>query len=56
MLIAPDLLADIVAHAHREYDAECCGMIAYGGDGDEATALDLGVLERVRHHFVAKLA
>jgi len=37
MLIAPALLADIVAHARREYDAECCGMIAYGGDGDAAS-------------------
>ncbi len=34
MLIAPALLADIVAHAREEYDAECCGMIAYGDGGD----------------------
>jgi proteasome lid subunit RPN8/RPN11 len=29
MVIAADLLEDIVAHALGEYDAECCGMIAY---------------------------
>jgi len=34
MIVAADLLADIVAHAREEFDAECCGMIAYGGNGD----------------------
>jgi proteasome lid subunit RPN8/RPN11 len=29
MIIAAPLLEDIVAHAREEYDAECCGMIAY---------------------------
>jgi proteasome lid subunit RPN8/RPN11 len=29
MIIAASLLEDIVAHAREEYDAECCGMIAY---------------------------
>jgi len=29
MLIAPDLLAELIAHAREEYDAECCGVIAY---------------------------
>ncbi len=29
MVIAPALLDDVVAHAREEYDAECCGMIAY---------------------------
>jgi [CysO sulfur-carrier protein]-S-L-cysteine hydrolase len=29
MIIAAPLLQDIVAHAREEYDAECCGMIAY---------------------------
>jgi len=33
MLIAADLLDDVVAHAREEYDAECCGLLAYG-DGD----------------------
>jgi [CysO sulfur-carrier protein]-S-L-cysteine hydrolase len=30
MVIAADLLDDMVAHARNEYDAECCGMVAYG--------------------------
>lgn len=29
MVIAAALLDDVVAHAREEYDAECCGMIAY---------------------------
>jgi [CysO sulfur-carrier protein]-S-L-cysteine hydrolase len=33
MLIAADLLADVIAHARDEFDAECCGTIAYAGDG-----------------------
>jgi proteasome lid subunit RPN8/RPN11 len=36
MIIAAPLLEDIVAHAREEYDAECCGMIAYApADGAE---------------------
>ncbi len=35
MLIAPALLDDLIAHAREEYDAECCGMLAYAnGDAD----------------------
>jgi proteasome lid subunit RPN8/RPN11 len=33
MVIAPALLDDVIAHAREEYDAECCGMIAYEQDG-----------------------
>jgi proteasome lid subunit RPN8/RPN11 len=29
MVIAAELLDDVIAHAREEYDAECCGMIAY---------------------------
>jgi proteasome lid subunit RPN8/RPN11 len=29
MVIAAALLEDLVAHAREEYDAECCGMVAY---------------------------
>jgi [CysO sulfur-carrier protein]-S-L-cysteine hydrolase len=29
MVIAAALLDDVVAHAREEYDAECCGMVAY---------------------------
>ncbi len=40
MLIAPELLEEVLAHAREEYDAECCGMVAYAPapDGDEAAA------------------
>jgi [CysO sulfur-carrier protein]-S-L-cysteine hydrolase len=33
MVVAPDLLNDVIAHAREEYDAECCGMIACEQDG-----------------------
>jgi proteasome lid subunit RPN8/RPN11 len=29
MIIARALLDDLIAHARDEYDAECCGMVAY---------------------------
>ena len=32
MLIERALLEEIVAHAREEYDAECCGMVAYAND------------------------
>ena len=36
MVIAQALLDDVIAHAREEYDAECCGMVAYGpGSPDE---------------------
>ncbi len=41
MVIAAALLEDIVAHAREEYDAECCGMVAYSdadNGGGEARA------------------
>jgi len=31
MVIAAALLDDVIAHAREEYDAECCGTIAYAG-------------------------
>jgi proteasome lid subunit RPN8/RPN11 len=34
MLIAAELLDDVVAHAREEYDAECCGLLGYTPDGD----------------------
>jgi proteasome lid subunit RPN8/RPN11 len=33
MLIASRLFDDVIAHAREEYDAECCGMIAYEQNG-----------------------
>jgi [CysO sulfur-carrier protein]-S-L-cysteine hydrolase len=35
MVITAALLEDLVAHAREEYDAECCGMVAYVGDGSD---------------------
>jgi len=35
MLISTALLDELIAHAREEYDAECCGLLAYG-DGDGA--------------------
>jgi proteasome lid subunit RPN8/RPN11 len=29
MIVSRALLDDLIAHAREEYDAECCGMIAY---------------------------
>jgi proteasome lid subunit RPN8/RPN11 len=37
MVIASALLDDVVAHAREEYDAECCGMIAYEHNGPEGS-------------------
>ena len=34
MVISRAMLDDVVAHAREEYDAECCGMIAYGAAPD----------------------
>ena len=31
MVIEPALLDELIAHAREEYDAECCGMLAYAG-------------------------
>ncbi|HXA53585.1 MAG TPA: M67 family metallopeptidase [Solirubrobacteraceae bacterium] len=36
MVIAPELLQEIVAHARAEYDAECCGMVGYRPNGSSA--------------------
>jgi [CysO sulfur-carrier protein]-S-L-cysteine hydrolase len=37
MLIAPAFLDDVIAHAREEYDAECCGMIAYEQSATEGS-------------------
>lgn len=41
MVIERSLLEDLLAHAREEYDAECCGMVAYGpardGQAPQAT-------------------
>ena len=37
MVIARALLDDVIAHAREEYDAECCGIIAYAEPTPTAT-------------------
>ncbi len=33
MMIAAELLDEVIAHAREEFDAECCGTIAFAGEG-----------------------
>jgi [CysO sulfur-carrier protein]-S-L-cysteine hydrolase len=42
MNIAQSLLDDVIAHAREEYDAECCGMIAYAPADAYADTDDIG--------------
>jgi [CysO sulfur-carrier protein]-S-L-cysteine hydrolase len=44
VVIAAALLDDVIAHAREEYDAECCGMLAYAPIGPG------GAQEAVRVH------
>ncbi|HEV7586298.1 MAG TPA: M67 family metallopeptidase [Solirubrobacteraceae bacterium] len=37
MVIPAALLEDVVAHAREEYDAECCGMIAYDSSPEDGS-------------------
>jgi [CysO sulfur-carrier protein]-S-L-cysteine hydrolase len=39
MLISQTLLDELIAHARQEYDAECCGLIGYEGEGESARAV-----------------
>ncbi|HEX4187874.1 MAG TPA: M67 family metallopeptidase [Solirubrobacteraceae bacterium] len=43
MIIPASLLDDVVAHARDEYDAECCGMIAYDSSAQDGTSLAVRV-------------
>jgi proteasome lid subunit RPN8/RPN11 len=43
MIIPASLLDDVVAHAREEYDAECCGMIAYDSSAHDGTSLAVRV-------------
>ncbi|HEV3047591.1 MAG TPA: M67 family metallopeptidase [Solirubrobacteraceae bacterium] len=38
MLIERALLEELIAHAREEYDAECCGLVAYPDEDDAADA------------------
>lgn len=53
MLIERVLLDDVIAHAREEYDAECCGMIAFApheADGEPRATR----VHRARNVFAAK--
>jgi [CysO sulfur-carrier protein]-S-L-cysteine hydrolase len=52
MVIARALLEDLVAHAREEYDAECCGMIAYAPT-DDGLAPEAVRVHRARNVFVS---
>jgi proteasome lid subunit RPN8/RPN11 len=53
MLIAEDLLAELIEHARQEYDAECCGLLAYApaADGGQARAVRV---HRARNVFASR--
>lgn len=53
MLIAAELLDDVVAHAREEYDAECCGLLAYAAvqDGEAPRAVRV---HRARNVFASR--
>jgi [CysO sulfur-carrier protein]-S-L-cysteine hydrolase len=53
MVIAAALLEDIVAHAREEYDAECCGMIAYDSTREDGMSPATRV-HRAENVFAAK--
>lgn len=55
MIVARDLLDDVIAHAREEYDAECCGMIAYAsGDSDSGTEPRAVRVHRARNIFASR--
>jgi proteasome lid subunit RPN8/RPN11 len=52
VLIERALLDDVIAHARAEYDAECCGLIAYD-EGDEGHGRAV-LARRARNVFAGK--
>lgn len=54
MIIAAALLDDVIAHAREEYDAECCGMIAYGRDGSDQEGPRATRVHRARNVFASR--
>jgi [CysO sulfur-carrier protein]-S-L-cysteine hydrolase len=43
MVISQALLDDMLAHAREEFDAECCGLIAYAGLAPDGSGQALDV-------------
>jgi [CysO sulfur-carrier protein]-S-L-cysteine hydrolase len=53
MLIPAVLLDDLLAHAREEYDAECCGMVAYDPAADGGPPLAVRV-HRAENIFASR--
>jgi proteasome lid subunit RPN8/RPN11 len=43
MVISQELLDDVIAHAREEFDAECCGTIAYTGEASDSSSSAVAV-------------
>jgi proteasome lid subunit RPN8/RPN11 len=54
MLIARELLDDVIAHAREEYDAECCGLLGYvpAANGSEPARAER--VRRARNVFASR--
>jgi [CysO sulfur-carrier protein]-S-L-cysteine hydrolase len=53
MVIGAALLEDLLGHAREEYDAECCGMVAYDRDTPDGTPLAVRV-HRAENVFASR--
>ena len=53
MVIPAALLEDVIAHAREEYDAECCGMIAYDSAAADGSSLAVRV-HRAENVFASR--
>jgi [CysO sulfur-carrier protein]-S-L-cysteine hydrolase len=53
MVIPAALLEDLVAHAREEYDAECCGMVAYDLSSADGSPLAVRV-HRAKNVFASR--
>ena len=54
MVISRALLDELVAHAREEYDAECCGMIAYAGRPDGLAGAAATRVHRARNIYASR--
>src|ERR1700733_4486900 len=54
MVIASALLDDVIAHAREEYDAECCGMIAYEQNGPAGSSPRAVKVNRAKNVYASR--
>jgi proteasome lid subunit RPN8/RPN11 len=54
MVIAAALLEDMVAHAREEYDAECCGLLAYGAGSSGGEEPEVTLVHRARNVYESR--